>query len=216
MMDAAFPAWMLNGVGLLGAYMLLVSILTVLVYAKDKSAAERGMWRVRESTLHLWSLLGGWPGAYVAQRTLRHKTRKDTFLTRYRLTVAVNCAVVAFVVMLLAWRFGGSGGARWPFAAVAEGHALGESGAGWLEATAGVLLGAVSMTVLRAPRLGHCFLALAAGGAVVILTSAGVDGAAALLGRMVSTAGHHPVGLAAMVAGQCAAALLGAGTARRT
>ena len=53
MMDAGFPSWMLNGAALLGAYMLAVSALTVLVYAKDKSAAERGLWRVRESTLHL-------------------------------------------------------------------------------------------------------------------------------------------------------------------
>ena len=101
MMDAAFPSWMLNGAALLGVYMLAVSALTVLVYAKDKSAAERGLWRVRESTLHLWSLLGGWPGAYVAQRALRHKTRKDAFLTRYRLTVAANCGVVALVFVLL-------------------------------------------------------------------------------------------------------------------
>ena len=215
MMDAAFPWWMLNGAALLGVYMLAVSALTVLVYAKDKSAAARGLWRVRESTLHLWSLLGGWPGAYVAQRALRHKTRKDAFLTGYRLTVAANCGVVALVFVLLAWSFGGSGGARWPFAAVAGGHALGESGAAWLEATACVLLGAVSMTVLRVPRMGHCFLALLAGGTVVVLMSVGVDGAATLLDRAVSTAGRHPAGLAALVAGQCAAALLGAGAARR-
>ena len=215
MMDAAFPAWMLNGAALLGAYMLAVSALTVLVYTKDKAAAERGRWRVRERTLHLWSLLGGWPGAYVAQRALRHKTRKDTFLTGYRLTVAANCGVVALVFVLLAWSLEGSGGARWSMAAVAEGHALGESGARWREATAGVLLGVVSMTVLRVPRMGHCLLALLAGAAVVILMSAGVDGATALLGRAVSTAGRHPVGLASMVAGQCAAALLGAGAARR-
>ena len=159
MMGVAFPSWMLNGAALLGVYMLAVSALTVLVYAKDKSAAERGLWRVRESTLHLWSLLGGWPGAYVAQRALRHKTRKDAFLARYRLSVAANCGVVALVFVLLAWSFEGFDGARWPFAAVAGVNALGESGAAWLEATAGALLGAVSMTVLRVPRMGHCFLA---------------------------------------------------------
>ena len=215
MMGAAFPSWMLNGAAVLGVYMLAVSVLTVLVYAKDKAAAERGLWRIRESTLHLWSLLGGWPGAYVAQRALRHKTRKDAFLTRYRLTVAANCGVVALVFVLLAWSFGGSGGARWPFVAVAAGGAPGEPGAGWLEATAGVLVGAVSMTVMRLPRMGLCLLALLAGGAVVILMSGGVDGAAALFGGAVSTAERYPVGLVSMVAGQCAAALLDVGAARR-
>lgn len=32
--------------------------------------------RTQESTLHGLSLLGGWPGALIAQQVLRHKSKK--------------------------------------------------------------------------------------------------------------------------------------------
>ena len=44
-----------------------VSLVAFLVYAKDKWAARGGRWRTEESTLHLLSLAGGWPGALAAQ-----------------------------------------------------------------------------------------------------------------------------------------------------
>lgn len=40
---------------------IIISVITVLMYAKDKSAAEWGKWRISESTLHSLSLIGGWP-----------------------------------------------------------------------------------------------------------------------------------------------------------
>ena len=35
---------------------LAVSIITIIIYAKDKSAAREGRWRTQESTLHLLAL----------------------------------------------------------------------------------------------------------------------------------------------------------------
>ncbi len=58
---------------------IVMSILTFALYAKDKRAAIKGQWRTKESTLHLFSLLGGWPGALLAQAKLRHKTQKQPF-----------------------------------------------------------------------------------------------------------------------------------------
>ena len=55
---------------------LAASALTFVVYAMDKSAAQQGAWRTQESTLHALSLIGGWPGALIAQQTLRHKSKK--------------------------------------------------------------------------------------------------------------------------------------------
>ena len=45
----------------------------------DKRSAETGRWRTPENTLHITELLGGWPGALVAQQVFRHKTRKVSF-----------------------------------------------------------------------------------------------------------------------------------------
>lgn len=70
-----------------------LSILTYLVYAIDKSAAKKGSWRTRESTLHLFSLAGGWPGALVAQQKLRHKSKKKEFRFVFWTTVLLNSGI---------------------------------------------------------------------------------------------------------------------------
>ncbi|WP_309615357.1 DUF1294 domain-containing protein, partial [Salinibacterium sp.] len=62
----------------------------------DKSAAVTGEWRVSETRLLILGLLGGWSGAVIAQRVLRHKTRKVAFISIFWVTVAVN--VIALVV----------------------------------------------------------------------------------------------------------------------
>jgi uncharacterized membrane protein YsdA (DUF1294 family)/cold shock CspA family protein len=74
------------------------SIVAFLAYATDKSAAIHNRWRTSESTLHLISLAGGWPGALLAQKVLRHKSRKEGFRRVYWATVVLNCA--AFVWLL--------------------------------------------------------------------------------------------------------------------
>lgn len=71
----------------------VMSLLTFIAYALDKSAAQSGQWRTRESTLHYLAILGGWPGAYLAQKYLRHKSKKKSFLTIFWVTVVVNCVL---------------------------------------------------------------------------------------------------------------------------
>ena len=75
--------------------LLLLSLLTFFVYGFDKNAAQAGRWRTRESTLHLMSLIGGWPGAWCAQRLFHHKNRKGSFMAVYWATVIANVAAVA-------------------------------------------------------------------------------------------------------------------------
>lgn len=67
------------------------------VYAVDKSAAAADRWRVREDTLLGLGLIGGWPGAIVAQQVLRHKSNKATFRAKFWATVIVN--VLGFLVL---------------------------------------------------------------------------------------------------------------------
>ena len=77
---------------------LLISLITFFVYAFDKVAAKDGAWRTQESTLHLLSLIGGWPGALIAQEKLRHKSKKQSFRSAFWITVLLN-------VGLFAWMF---------------------------------------------------------------------------------------------------------------
>lgn len=87
------PAWVMGWYG-------LMSLVCFVVYGQDKSAARvEGRQRVRESTLLMLGLLGGWPGAIVAQQLLRHKSSKQSFRARFWLSVLGN--VAGFVA--LAW-----------------------------------------------------------------------------------------------------------------
>ncbi|MEO3734993.1 DUF1294 domain-containing protein [Shewanella baltica] len=81
--------------GIAGMYLTL-SLLTFIAYAIDKSAAKRGKWRTKESTLHLLALMGGWPGALFAQNVLRHKSVKASFRNVFWLTVVANLAVLGY------------------------------------------------------------------------------------------------------------------------
>lgn len=76
------------------ALYLAASILTFIAYARDKSAATSGRWRVPESTLLLLGFLGGWPGAIIAQQVLRHKTKKAEFRRAFWGTVVANGAIL--------------------------------------------------------------------------------------------------------------------------
>jgi uncharacterized membrane protein YsdA (DUF1294 family) len=69
---------------------LLMSGICYRVYQKDKKFAKTQQWRIPETTLHLYEILGGWPGALIAQRTLRHKNKKLLFQLTFWLIVALH------------------------------------------------------------------------------------------------------------------------------
>jgi uncharacterized membrane protein YsdA (DUF1294 family) len=73
-----------------------LNLLTFFAYWQDKWAAQKKQWRIKEDTLHLWSLAGGWPGAWFAQQILRHKSRKASFRDTYWMTVVLNCGALGF------------------------------------------------------------------------------------------------------------------------
>ncbi|MCU1550087.1 MAG: DNA-binding protein [Glaciihabitans sp.] len=73
-----------------------LSIITFVAYRGDKRAAITGRWRTSESSLLALGVLGGWPGALIAQQLLHHKNRKREFQSQFWATVVVN--VIAFVV----------------------------------------------------------------------------------------------------------------------
>jgi len=78
---------------------LVMSAVSFAVYASDKAAAPAGGRRIPENTLHLLALLGGWPGALIAQRLLSHKTRKVGFQALFWITVALNLAALAWYLL---------------------------------------------------------------------------------------------------------------------
>ncbi|WP_312409391.1 DUF1294 domain-containing protein [Comamonas sp.] len=95
-----WPTWRAAG------WYLLASLVTFAWYAWDKAAARQGHWRTPEKHLWLLGLLGGWPGALLAQRWLRHKSSKQEFLQVFWLTVVLNLVGLCLLFSPLGQRLG--------------------------------------------------------------------------------------------------------------
>ena len=79
---------------------LVVSVVSFFAYRRDKAAAQQNQWRTGEGTMILLGLLGGWPGAFVAQQLFHHKTKKRSFQIVFWITVVFNCAGLCVLLSL--------------------------------------------------------------------------------------------------------------------
>ncbi len=79
---------------------VVASVLAFGLYWYDKQQARAGQWRTPEKVLHGVELLGGWPGALVAQQMFRHKTRKLSYQVVFWLIVAAHQVVWIDVLFL--------------------------------------------------------------------------------------------------------------------
>jgi uncharacterized membrane protein YsdA (DUF1294 family)/cold shock CspA family protein len=75
-----------------------MSSVVFLMYGLDKWAAKRGAQRTPENTLQICALLGGWPGALLAQQAFRHKSSKRSFQVTFWFIVALNCCTLGFLL----------------------------------------------------------------------------------------------------------------------
>ena len=60
-------------------WLAIVSIITFILYGFDKAQAKRGGRRVREAVLHVFAIVGGFPGGWAGRSVFRHKTQKGFF-----------------------------------------------------------------------------------------------------------------------------------------
>ncbi len=82
---------------------VVMSLVTIFVYWRDKRAAVLGggRRRVPERTLHLLALFGGIVGALIAQQLVRHKRRKFWFMV---VTVLIAALHAGGWVVWVWWR----------------------------------------------------------------------------------------------------------------
>ena len=85
-------------------YAIAISLLTYAVYGADKDSAQEKVpdWRASEKLLHSLEFAGGWPGAFLAQRRLRHKCSKFSYQIKFWLIVSLHVYVATDY--LLGWR----------------------------------------------------------------------------------------------------------------
>lgn len=77
------------------AYFVGINAVTWLAFAWDKHCARRQRWRVSERTLLTLSAVGGSIGAMAARWLLRHKTRKQPFVTYLGLILTLQGVFLA-------------------------------------------------------------------------------------------------------------------------
>ena len=75
---------------LLFAALVAVNAWTLWMFWIDKRRARAGEWRVPEGNLLALAAIGGTPGAFLARRLFRHKTRKQPFSTYLMLIAALQ------------------------------------------------------------------------------------------------------------------------------
>ena len=82
-------------------HFVLINLVTVVAYFVDKNAAKKGAWRVSEMGLHLLELLGGSPAAFVSQKLFHHKTKKKSFQLFFLFVLALQLAIIYYVLKML-------------------------------------------------------------------------------------------------------------------
>lgn len=76
-------------------YLLAINVITFLIMLIDKKKAEKGRWRIKESTLLTLALLGGSIGEMLGMYVFRHKTKKPRFF------IGVPVMLVLQIILLI-------------------------------------------------------------------------------------------------------------------
>lgn len=86
--------------GVVAVYFVAVNLWSSVLVWWDKRQARSGGRRIRERTLYLSALLGGFLGGIWAMRGLRHKTVKTSFIWRYAVAVLVHTSAWVAAIWL--------------------------------------------------------------------------------------------------------------------
>lgn len=80
-------------------YLLIINVIAFLAMWIDKRKAEKGKWRISETTLLLLGVLGGSIGGMIGMYTFRHKTKKKRF------TIGMPAILIVEIIIYFIYRF---------------------------------------------------------------------------------------------------------------
>ena len=80
------------------AALLLVNIVAFAAYGIDKRKAQKGKWRIPESTLLLLAFFGGAIGALMGMRVFHHKTKHWKFKILVPLFLVLQLALIVWLI----------------------------------------------------------------------------------------------------------------------
>lgn len=75
-------------------YLIFINLIGFLSMLIDKKKAEKGSWRIKESTLLIIALLGGSIGSIAGMYTFRHKTQKPRFYVGIPVIIILQILII--------------------------------------------------------------------------------------------------------------------------
>lgn len=82
------------------SYLLIINLISFVLFFIDKQKSKRDKWRIKESTLHFVSFLGGTLGSIAAMILFHHKTKKPMFVMITIIALLTNILAVYFFITL--------------------------------------------------------------------------------------------------------------------
>ncbi len=82
------------------AFYIVMSLLALFLYGRDKKKAKRRKWRIPESVLLGVGFFGGAVGALLGMNLFRHKTRHWYFCVVNIFSLALHTAIFGYFFIL--------------------------------------------------------------------------------------------------------------------
>ena len=80
-------------------YLLVINLIAFLAMLIDKRKAQKGRWRIKESTLLILALIGGSIGAISGMYTFHHKTQKPRFYIGFPVIIILQILLIIAVLI---------------------------------------------------------------------------------------------------------------------
>jgi len=89
----------LHLLNLLLIYLIFANLLSFLLMGLDKHKARKRLWRIKESTLFLTSVIGGSLGSLLGMFLFHHKTKHTKFIIGMPVILIVHISVMFLFFM---------------------------------------------------------------------------------------------------------------------
>lgn len=75
-------------------YLIIINLFAFFAMLIDKKKAEKGRWRIKESTLLVLAVIGGSIGEIIGMYTFRHKTQKARFFIGIPVIIVLQILII--------------------------------------------------------------------------------------------------------------------------
>ena len=83
------------------AFILVMSLITLILYIADKAKAKKNKWRIKEATLLGFSFFGGALGGLIGMKVFRHKTKHWYFWAVNILGLILHISLLVLLLIKL-------------------------------------------------------------------------------------------------------------------